>query len=134
MFLNQEPSHEHLSAAPAQQCQDACLTCHRVCLETASTHCLESGNRALTSEHIRLLVDCAQICQVCADFIIRDSELSGYVAGLCSHIANECAIAFEPLSDDPSLAVCHDCCRQCADLCLKVSKVIAHEHMASMPP
>src|SRR4051794_26652275 len=116
MFLNDQ-SHDYNGPAPSNQCLDACITCHRICLETASTHCLESGNRHLTSDHIRLLVDCAQISQACADFIIRDSELDGYVAGLCSHICNECANAFDVLSDDPSLAVCADCCRQCADLC-----------------
>ena len=48
-----------------RQCIDNCQSCHRTCLQTI-THCLQKGGPHAAAAHIRLLADCAQICQTSA--------------------------------------------------------------------
>ena len=57
-----------------QQCIQDCLRSQRVCVETF-THCLEKGGKHAAPEHIRLLLDCSEICQTSANFMLRNSEL-----------------------------------------------------------
>ena len=69
----------HAQTAPhhnqeMQQCIQNCVECHRVCLETI-THCLREGGKHAEAAHIGLMLDCAQICQTSADFMIRGSGL-----------------------------------------------------------
>lgn len=59
-----------------KQCIEECLDCHSICLETV-THCLEKGGRHAESNHIRLLLDCAEICQTSANYMLRHSNLHG---------------------------------------------------------
>jgi hypothetical protein len=44
-----------------QECIDLCLESHRVCLETAAY--LATGGRAAEVGQIRLLFNCAELCQ-----------------------------------------------------------------------
>ena len=50
-------------------CIEACTYCHSVCLHTFE-HCLNKGGRHAEPDHIRTLIDCAQICatrcRICA--------------------------------------------------------------------
>src|SRR5262245_31958393 len=57
-----------------QDCIADCLDCHSVCLATIA-HCLKKGGDHAAPEHIRLLQDCAQICIVSADFMLRGSPM-----------------------------------------------------------
>jgi hypothetical protein len=56
---------------------------HHVCLETL-TYRTEKGGRHAEASHMRLLMDCAQICQTSADFIIRKSELGEKACYFCA--------------------------------------------------
>lgn len=57
-----------------RRCVDECLSCFRTCLESV-THCLEKGGRHAEASHIRLLLDCAEICETSAGFMLRTSDL-----------------------------------------------------------
>src|SRR5690349_19067682 len=47
-----------------EQCIENCTRCHRICLETAALHFRGEGRAGKVPEsHIRLLLDCAEICQ-----------------------------------------------------------------------
>ena len=103
--------------ADMEVCIENCTECHRICLE-AVTHCLRRGGAHSQPELIRLLLDCAQICQTSADFMIRNSELHQQTCAVCAHVCAHCANVCAGLgSADPQMQECADICAQCAESC-----------------
>ena len=99
-----------------KQCIELCQQCYQVCSEL-----LSSGlGRSTISSHevtLRLLQDCAEICQVSANFMLRSSEFHTQTCGVCAAICLRCAEACEENSADSRLQHCADVCRQCAESC-----------------
>src|SRR3979409_2758905 len=61
-----------------------CLQCHRICLRTFShLLALEPDAELAKPEQLNLLLDCADVCRMCADFMLRISECPVPVAGVC---------------------------------------------------
>ena len=105
-----------------QACIQQCIDCHRTCLETVQ-HCLQMGGHHAEAAHIRLLLDCAEICQTSANFMIRGSELHALTCGVCAEVCARCAEECARYADDQHMQRCAAMCRQCADSC---------RHMAAM--
>lgn len=104
-----------------RQCIEHCLDCHAICLETIS-HCLEMGGKHAEASHIRLLMDCVQICQTSADFMLRGSDLHGRICGVCAEVCARCAEDCERLAgDDELMRRCAESCRRCAESCRKMA-------------
>jgi hypothetical protein len=103
-----------------QECIQACTTCHGICLETI-THCLQKGGRHAEPGHIRLLMDCAQICQTSADFMLRGSDFHTSTCGLCAEICERCAASCDQFGDDEMMKRCADACRMCAQSCREMA-------------
>jgi hypothetical protein len=103
-----------------QECIENCTECHRVCLETV-THCLQQGGAHAEASHIRLLLDCVQICQTSADFMSRGSELHAQTCGVCADICERCARDCERWGEDPQMKACAEVCRRCATSCHQMS-------------
>lgn len=97
-------------------CIDTCLACHQLCLETL-THSLREGGELALPEHIRVLADCAQLCQTNADFMIRGSDLHGYTCGACAVVCDACAESCGGFPGDSQLDECAALCRRCAQAC-----------------
>ena len=57
-----------------EECIQNCLDCHHVCLEMAMNHCLETGGKHVEPAHFRLMMNCAEICQTSANFMLSGSE------------------------------------------------------------
>lgn len=112
--------HENMSA-DMQRCIEDCQSCHDVCLETIN-HCLEMGGKHAEQPHIRLLADCAQICAVSADYMVRGSDLHGYTCATCAAVCERCAQDCERFDDD-FMKRCADVCRRCADSCRKMAQM-----------
>ena len=106
--------------AGMRDCIDRCSECHRVCVETAA-HCLEMGGRHAEASHIRLLLDCAQICQTSADFMLRESDLHGRTCEVCSEVCKRCAEDCERFDDD-FMRRCAEVCRACAESCQRMAQ------------
>jgi hypothetical protein len=98
-----------------EQCIETCVRCHRICLETAARHLAGEGEIGAT--HLRLLLDCAEICQTSANFMIRGSDLHGETCAACAAICDRCADECDRLGDDPHMAACAEICRRCAESC-----------------
>ena len=110
---------------PMAQCIQNCLDCHRICLETV-TYCLELGGAHAEVKHIRLLLDCADICQTSATFRIRNSEMHRRICGVCSDICDRCGADCERMGvDDTQLNACAEVCRRCAESCRQMAKATA---------
>ena len=112
-MANQQENLNHDFA----ECIENCTECHRVCLETMQ-YCLRLGGEHAAMTHIRLLADCAQICQTSADFMMRGSELHQEIcaacAEVCSRCGNNCALID---ADDAQLQECAEVCLRCAATC-----------------
>jgi hypothetical protein len=100
-----------------QNCQD----CHRACLQTL-TYCMERGGRHAEPDHLRLLMDCADICNVSAAFMLRASELHVHTCAACAVVCRRCAEACAAMGDDTRMKALADTCTHCADSCAAMAE------------
>lgn len=98
------------------QCIEDCQMCHDSCVETI-THCLMKGGPHAEAGHIRLLLDCAEICQTAADFMLRHSDLHAETCSVCADICERCADSCEQFAQDAHMTACAEACRRCAASC-----------------
>jgi hypothetical protein len=103
-----------------EACIERCQECHEVCLATIP-HCLEMGGEHARPAHIRLMLDCVEICQTCADFLLRGSELHRLTCGACAEVCRRCADDCDRLGDDETMKACADVCRRCAESCARMA-------------
>lgn len=102
------------------QCIDECTRCHGLCLETAH-HCLHLGGEHADAHHIGLLLDCAEICQTSANFMLRGSEHHAHVCAACAEICRACEQTCRSMADDERMQQCADACRRCAESCERMA-------------
>lgn len=105
-------------------CIQTCLECYRVCTSTINGHCLETGGEHLSPQHVRLMVDCAEMCRTCADFMIRQSPRHALTCGVCAEICAQCADDCDRF-DDGHMRACAEVCRRCAAECQQMAGAAA---------
>lgn len=111
--------YEH-SDDPMTQCKQLAWACRETCQRTLFKHCLEMGGEHVAQDHVKLMIDCIQICQVAADFITRDSENHTSVCETCAYICDKCATSCEAIGGD-HMQACAEACRKCAEMCKQMS-------------
>ncbi|AGY57797.1 four-helix bundle copper-binding protein [Gloeobacter kilaueensis] len=102
------------------RCIDLCLSAHHMCLATAM-HRIELGGEAADLAQVRLLLDCAELCQTHANLMSRQSEFHVRVSPLCAEACNRAATACEMLKDDPQAQACAKACRLASESCEKMT-------------
>jgi len=112
-------TREHVSER-MQECIDNCLQCHAACLETV-IYSLQQGGGHAEENHIRLLLDCAEICQTSANFMLRNSPQHAITCAACAEICERCAVECERFPDDMQMSACARMCRKCADSCKEMA-------------
>ena len=95
-------------------CIKSCTDCNQVCLQTIA-YCLEKGGDHI--KDIKLLQDCADICQVSAASMARGSDMHGRLCAVCAEISGRCAEACDRHGDDAQMKRCAEACRRCAQEC-----------------
>lgn len=103
-----------------RECIQECHHCHDVCMETIS-NCLQMGGEHAKPRHIQLLMDCAEICQTSANFMLRMSEFHGQTCGVCAEVCERCAEDCERF-DDEMMRQCAEACRSCASSCREMAQ------------
>jgi Domain of Unknown Function (DUF326) len=103
-------------ASQIEECIQSCLDCHRICLE-AITHCLLRGGEYASEKRILLLQDCAEVCDMAANFMTRNSDLHATICRTCAEVCLRCAEECERFRDDDLLKACAKACRRCAEYC-----------------
>jgi hypothetical protein len=79
---------------------------HPVCDECADTcqrtvaYCLRKGGRHAKAAHILLLLDCATMCQTCANMMRRNSDFSGRICEVRAEVCERCAQSCSQFSRD----------------------------------
>lgn len=99
-----------------RDCIQECHRCHDICTET-TTYCLEMGGDHAEPNHIRLLLDCAEICQTSANFMLRVSNFHSQVCDVCATVCERCAEDCERFGNDQVMQRCAEVCRSCARSC-----------------
>jgi hypothetical protein len=94
-----------------EECIENCMNCFRMCTETA-IHSLNTEQ----AEHVVMLLDCAEICNLSAAFMMRNSERHKATCQACATICNEAAEIFED-SEDMQYQNAAAIMRKCADSC-----------------
>lgn len=97
------------------QCIDACGRCSRTCLETLM-YCMEHEAHR-QPEHLRLMLECADLCAVSARFMIASSDFHRKLCGLCAEVCMACAESCGQFGDDATMQECAAECRKCAEVC-----------------
>lgn len=96
------------------RCIELCLSCHRTCLATAMTHCLEAGGKHTEPAHFRLMTACAEICRTSATFMIIGTPHHRHVCAVCAEICLECADDCDRIGGmDECVKTCHACAEAC---------------------
>ena len=112
------------TAQEMQPCIQNCLDCHSICLSTV-TYCLQKGGQHAEAAHIRLMLDCAEICQTSANFMLKGSEFHGRTCGVCGEICERCAQDCDRMGNDAQMKACAEMCRQCASTCKQMATAMA---------
>lgn len=107
---------QHAMGAEMQACIDLCHKCHVMCLSMID-HCLKMAGPHAAPNHIRLMLDCAQICATAADFMARGSGYHAKICRECAEICDACALSCKGLAGmEACMAVCQDCAKSCREM------------------
>ena len=98
-----------------------CRDCFTTCQETLFNYCLPKGGKHSEAEHVKLMIDCIQICQTASDFMARGSKLHASVCNSCAEICEACAKSCENIGGE-EMKKCAEVCRKCAESCRKMCK------------
>jgi hypothetical protein len=109
-------------SAEMQRCIQECRNCASICLETVQ-HCLKLGGKHAEPAHIRMLMDCAEICQASANFMQRGSPLHMQTCAACAEVCKACAEDCERFKDDEMMAACAQACRSCEASCREMARM-----------
>jgi hypothetical protein len=114
-----EPSHEHSDERAHErllECVEECLNCLAVCTTTLQ-HCLAKGG-ALSDIHlVGVLMDCAEICQTNANFMLRGSPFHVVTCSACAELCRACEETCRAIRGDEQLEQCADECALAAAAC-----------------
>ena len=111
--INPARSPEKLMG-PMQEAIQACFDCHSMCLRSAMTFCVAQGGKHVAAAHLQLMINCAEICQTCANFMLTDSPLYKTVTAACAEVCEACAKSCEQVG---GMQDCIEECRKCEKSC-----------------
>jgi len=118
---NHELDHDRL-----QECIEECLQCHAVCAMTVQ-HCLVKGHELADVDIVSVLLDCAEICQTNANFMLRGSPYHALTCTTCAAVCQVCAEACASFDDDEQLAHCAEVCASCSESCEQMAAMLEGE-------
>ena len=115
---DQQPDEQMLVCI--QNCQD----CSRACTQTLA-YCMRQGGPHSEDQHLRLMIDCADICHTSANFMLRGSDLHAVVCGACAEVCQRCADDCDRMATDLRMKALADTCRHCAESCRQMATTAA---------
>jgi hypothetical protein len=104
-----------------QECLGNCTECHKVCLQTAVSVDVVGK---LAPDDLKLLLNCAEVCRTCADFIATVSQFHPLMCGTCAQICEACAQMCRRYST-ATTRECADVCERCADSCRRMAAAMS---------
>jgi hypothetical protein len=116
-----------------EECLRICQGCHEIC-QDAIDHCLRMGGEHVEADHMRLLADCAEICNVSQNSMLRSSATSLDLCRSCAEICDRCAASCERFTGDAHMQACARECRACAEACRRMVGGMSHGAVRGVPP
>jgi hypothetical protein len=113
-----EEEQQWLAITPeVRRCVESASDAYTSCTETL-TYSLSGGGELANPWHIRLLIDCAEICQTTQNALLRASELTPLLTTVCAEACEKCAESCRAVdSADEQLETCAEVCLHCAECC-----------------
>lgn len=108
------------SNAMARTAIDSMMKCHQMCEEQMMA-CLQRGGEHAQQAHMMLMMDCADMCRMTADMMMRGSEMAAKMCEMCADLCMRNAENCERMGD----AECAAMCRECAEACRKMAGSMA---------
>jgi hypothetical protein len=105
-----------------QECIEECLNCHAVCTMTLQ-HCIASGGEITEVNLVGLLLDCAEICQTSANYMLRGSPYHVITCAACAELCRACEEACRGVANDEQITHCADVCAGCAEVCDRMAEL-----------
>ena len=112
-----EQTHDEM-----QECIEECLNCHAVCTMTLQ-HCMASGGDITEVNLVGLLLDCAELCQTSANYMLRGSPYHVITCAATAELCRPCEEACRGVSNDEQLSHCADVCASCAEACDRMAQM-----------
>lgn len=103
-------------STPMEICIGNCINTYKMCTSMI-TYSLEKGGEYALPRHIELLQDCARICGISANFMIRGSEFHALTCAACAKISLVCADSCDNFAADEMMKACSEACRKSAESC-----------------
>jgi hypothetical protein len=104
-----------------RDCIEATSACYTACAETLNYSSHEVGGIP-DLRHLRLLIDCSEVCQTTQDGMLRASELGIMLAAVCVEACEKVAESCRQLDpSDEQLAMCAEVCDHTADCCRRLA-------------
>lgn len=110
------PTSKNNKSKAIKECIDLCSNTYKLCV-SAVTYCIKKGGKYADPKHIQLLQDCARICGISANFMIRGSEYHSLTCAACAKISSVCADSCENFKKDDTMKACAKACRKSAESC-----------------
>lgn len=99
---------------------EALTNCAAACNHCAMA-CLDERDVKMLARCIKLDLDCADICQLTAKLLSRDSEHAIHLLKECAEVCQACAEECEKHEHMEHCRKCAEACRNCAEACLQVA-------------
>jgi hypothetical protein len=116
---DEHADHEH---GAMQECIEDCLNCHAVCTMTLQ-YCLLEGGEHADANLIGALLDCAEMCQVSANFMLRGSPYHALTCSACADLCRACEEICRSIEGDEQLEHCASVCAECAESCERMAQM-----------
>jgi len=100
-------------------CGTVCMDTQRICLDTVR-YSLDTGGRYSGSGRIRVLLDCAAMCQTTAEDSRHGSILYEQSCTYCADLCERCVRELHPLAADDTIQACILACKHCAECCRSI--------------
>lgn len=110
-FSNADYSEYEASRSVAI-CIQYSMDCQSICLETLN-YCLTMSD----NYPVRPILDCIEVCQINANFMLRGSRLRKNIAELCISACEKCEEFCSQFKDDMQMRACAEACRKCIESC-----------------
>lgn len=104
-----------------EKCITECMDCHAVCLDLAY-YSLNQGGELSEPDHIKSLMDCADLCRTSVDFMLRGSDFSAQVCELNAEVCDQCAESCYQFKEDAKMKAGGDICRRTASSCREMAQ------------
>lgn len=123
--MSQHDQHAHETEQAQdemQECIEECLQCHAVGTMTLQ-HCLAVGGTHAEINLVGVILDCAEMCQVSANFMLRGSPYHVLTCATCAELCRACEEACRSITGDEQVEHCADICASCAASCDRMAQM-----------